>query len=116
MKCNFLVGDKVVCIAEIQPRDGENVPKLGGVYTISEILIHDFGPGKHDIGLRFVELKNTLREYANGPDICSFLHTCFKRVQPSRKSINELKKIMNNPPLDLIREIEQENTHIETDC
>ena len=95
--CDWEVGDRVVCIRDFEwyGRDaGLPYPRLGEVVTVRLIEIIDA-----DVYLRFVEYPRIV-----GGDL-SFLHTYFRRVYPSQKSIDALAALTDKPDPKLVEHI-----------
>ncbi len=66
MKCNFVVGQKVVCIVDYSVADTEEwavlfgieFPLFGVVYTVREITIRPFGEHDEVVGILLSEILN----------------------------------------------------------
>jgi hypothetical protein len=65
---NFHIGQKVVCLKTWKLKIDPHEPIEGIVYTIRDIQL--IGP---KIGLRFIELRNPPRRYAEGPGLLESL-------------------------------------------
>jgi hypothetical protein len=105
MKCDFVVGDKVVCIDDFEPcrqSEVEQLPKLNEIYTVQEVIEAD-----GEIWITLVEIQNqivridsfTIEDY-------SFLHTCFRKVQKHKTDISVFTAMLNKTPAQNKKELE----------
>jgi hypothetical protein len=67
------VGAKVVCIHKVAPVHGETIPTIGAVYTVRDVV--DYGD---EVGLRLVEIINSVASYSDGRTEAAFIVYCFK--------------------------------------
>ena len=105
MECNFVVGQKVVCVDDKwansdHPVHKETIhPKIGHVYTI-----RDMGPNVDgEIALRFVEIRNKRRLFRDGVDEANFFHWHFRPVKENKTDISIFKKMLTPAPKEDIR-------------
>jgi hypothetical protein len=86
---NFRVGQKVVLVEGFtQPRPGEALPEVGGIYTVRDRVFYD-----DILTLRLDEIRNPEMDYGPGYGIveCSFHAENFRpAVQPSIDVFNAM--------------------------
>lgn len=106
MKCDFVVGEKVVCLNDRWDYfPEENLPVMGNVYTISEIVESPsdelYG---YKIFLRFEEILNQPH-----PDrcytVCGFWYGYFERLESRKTNIDVFKAMLNKTPDENKREL-----------
>lgn len=97
MKCDFVVGQKVVCIdAKFLPGSyygDENLPILGHIYTVREIQVAEHAPGQ-PVVVRLVEIVNPLKEYQFGTMECAFLAYRFRPLEKRKTDISIFLKLL----------------------
>jgi hypothetical protein len=105
--CDWCVGDKIVCIDDALRAGWEGYgseirPKAGCVYTIREFVA---APGA--IQILLIEIANRPRSYWDGIHEASFALWRFRRVQPSKKSIEQLRALTLKPDPALIEPVRE---------
>jgi len=101
MKCDFVVGDEVVCVEIFIPQyDGECIPTKDVVYHIRDISIE---PKTGDIFLRLQEIINTPQYTIDGfLEVCWFA-SAFRKVR--KTNIEIFKAMLNKTPEQNKREL-----------
>lgn len=89
----FHVGQKVVCIRDIEPYFDEAMPEVGRVYTVRSIEGFLLG-----VGIRLVEIINPPRDYSNARCECSFWIGAFRPVVEKKTDISIFTALLNPSP------------------
>jgi hypothetical protein len=110
MKCNFVVGQRVICIPNayqwnvLKTYPKVAVPECNGIYTIRNIEVFNLD-GDEDIGLRFVELINPICLFFDFRTEPAFSHSQFRALNERSTSIEILKKLERpNKPKVVLKE------------
>ena len=107
MKCDFVVGEKVVCLNDRWDYfPEEKLPVMGSVYTISEIVLSPYDERyEQDVFLRFQEIINQPH-----PErchvVCGFWYGYFKRPESRKTNIDAFKAMLNKTPEQNKRELQ----------
>lgn len=99
MKCQFQVGQKVVCVSkwfpyqqDIASEEGIGLPDHGAVYTVRDILTV-YGDEVH---IRLAEIVNPTTMFSDvGPIEVAFSYECFRPVIERKTSIEVFKAMLN---------------------
>lgn len=98
MKCDFVVGQKVVLIKpfpdqeiERAKADGVTLPSLGVIYTIRE-MEPGYGLYVARVALRFIELVNP-PHHSNGLEP-AFIHTMFRPLTARKTDISVFRAML----------------------
>lgn len=114
MKCNFVVGQQVVCIADYTAAETEEwaivfgieFPKIGSVYTVREVVVRPYGAADEAVGILLNEILNLPnpchRDEGGGvkpTDECfdaeiAWLHTDFRPLVSRTTDISIFEKLL----------------------
>ena len=90
----------VKCVSLVTFRDltmGETGPVEGGIYTIRDVVPEPDGI----CGLRFEEISNSPRGYADGRDECTFNVTRFRPLITQEQDLALFRHLLNPSPVDV---------------